>query len=157
HVETSMLPEAARRLIDDVLSKGAAQAEADLPKNTKRIYDSLDRNFGVLSLSETPTNTLLWGYYGDGGRGFLIAFDPPHKWFWAQQEPRDDFRHLRRVVYVSQRAPRYLTQTDGTDALYTKQLEWEHEKEWRIIRNFNQAAVKLGADAYGKDVLLFAI
>ena len=31
------------------------------------------------------------------------------------------------------------------------------EREWRIIRNFNDAAQKEGADQYGKEVLLFAI
>jgi len=156
-IESSLPSDVARQLIDDVMSKGAIQADADLPQNAKKIYDSLDNNFGLLSLSESPTNTLLWGYYGDGGRGFLIHFNPSHKWFWAQQEANDDFRHLRRVVYVSERSPRYLAETNATDALYTKGLEWEHEKEWRIIRNFKDAIVKLGPDAYGKDVLLFAI
>jgi len=97
------------------------------------------------------------GYYGDGGYGFLIHFDPRHKWFWAQRDARDDFRHLRRVTYLSERPPKYLVDTNGNDALYTKGLEWEHEKEWRIIRNFNDAASKAGPDQYGKDVLLFAI
>lgn len=97
------------------------------------------------------------GYYGDGGYGFLIHFDPNHKWFWAQKEARDDFRHLRQVIYVSERPAKYVSETNGTDALYSKGVEWEHEKEWRIIRNFNDAVVKTGPDQYGKDVLLFAI
>jgi DUF2971 family protein len=156
-VEQSLPSHVAAQLIDDVLRKGVAQAEEALPQNEKKIHDSLDRNFGVLSLSETPTNSLLWGYYGDGGYGFLIHFDPRHKWFWAQQNARDDFRHLRRVTYLSERPPKYLVDTNGNDALYTKGLEWEHEKEWRIIRNFNDAASKAGPDQYGKDVLLFAI
>jgi hypothetical protein len=50
-----------------------------------------------------------------------------------------------------------LVDTNENDALYTKGLEWEHEREWRIIRNFNEAALKIGPDQYGKDVLLFAI
>jgi hypothetical protein len=154
----SMLPsDVAERLIDEVISKGVVQAEATLPQNAKKIYASLDYNFGILSLSETPTNSLLWGYYGDGGYGFLIHFDPCHKWFWGRQEAKDDFRHLRRVVYAPERPPKYLADTSANDALYTKGLEWEHEREWRIIRNFNDAALNLGPDQYGKDVLLFAI
>jgi hypothetical protein len=139
------------------MAKAVVQAEASLPHNAKRIYDALDKNFGILSLSETPTEPLLWGYYGDGGYGFLIHFDPCHKWFWAQKEARDDFRHLRRVIYVEDRAPKFLVETSGTDVLYTKDLEWQHEKEWRIIRNFNDAAANVGPDQYGKDLLLFAI
>jgi hypothetical protein len=138
-------------------SKGALQAEAGLPQNAKKIYDSLDKNFGVLSLSETPTDSLLWGYYGDGGYGFLIRFDPQHQWFWAQQNEQDDFRHLRQVAYVATRGTKYVVEIKGGDALYNKGIEWEHEREWRIIRNFNDAAQKVGADQYGKEVLLFAI
>ena len=89
--------------------------------------------------------------------GFLIRFDPQHKWFWAQQTEEDDFRHLRQVIYVSERAPKYVLEIKGGDALYAKGIEWEHEREWRIIRNFNDAARKVGPDQYGKDVLLFAI
>ena len=73
------------------------------------------------------------------------------------KEPNDDFRHLRRVSYSERPDPKYLVDTNANEVLYTKGLEWEHEREWRIIRNFNDAAVKVGPDKYGKDVLLFAI
>jgi hypothetical protein len=155
--EQSLRSDRAAQIIDDVMSRGVAQAEATLPQSTEKIYDLLDNNFGVLSLSEIPNDPLLWGYYGDGGYGFLIQFDPAHKWFWARQGPNDDFRHLRRVVYLSERPTKYLVDTSGADLLYSKGIEWEHEKEWRIIRNFNEAARKVGPDQYGKDVLLFAI
>jgi hypothetical protein len=156
-VERSLPSNLAAQLIDDVMSRGAKEAEAALPENAKKIYETLDRNFGILSLSETPTDSLLWGYYGDGGYGFLVQFDPQHKWFWAQKAANDDFRHLRPVIYIGERPSKYLIETNPNDGLYTKGLEWEHEKEWRIIRNFNDAAVKVSPDQYGKDVLLFAI
>ena len=94
--------------------------------------------------AETPTDSLLWGYYGDGGYGFLIRFDPQHEWFWAQENEHDDFRHLRQVLYVSARAPKYVLEIKGGDALYSKGIEWEHEREWWIIRNFNDTAQKVG-------------
>jgi hypothetical protein len=71
-------------MIDNVISRAAVEAEAALPQNAKKVYDSLDRNFGVLSLSETPIDSLLWGYYSDGGYGFLIHLDPQHAWFCAK-------------------------------------------------------------------------
>lgn len=156
-VERSLPSPLAAELIDDIMAKAVVQAEASLPHNAQKIYDRLDTNFGILSLSETATEPLLWGYYGDGGYGYLIHFDPSHKWFWAQKEDKDDFRHLRRVVYVADRSAKLLVCTTGDDLLYTKDFEWQHEKEWRIIRNFNDAAAKVGPDQYGKDVLLFAI
>ena len=66
-IETRLPTNIAAEMIDNVISKSALQAEAASPQNAKKIYDSLDKNFGVLSLSETPTDSLLWGYYGDGG------------------------------------------------------------------------------------------
>src|SRR5262249_7209673 len=120
-------------------------------------YETLDKNFGILSLSETPTDPLLWGYYGDGGYGFLFHFDPNHKWFCAQKKGDDGFRHFRPGIYVVDRSAKFLVETTDDDTLYTKDLEWQHEKEWRIIRNLNDAVAKVGPDPYGKDVLLFAI
>lgn len=157
HVEESLPADRSTQLIDEVMAEAAARAEANFSQSAQKLYNALDKNFGILSLSEMPTNSLLWAYYADGGYGFLIHFDPSHKWFWAKKEDRDDFRHLRRVLYVSERVPKYAMELNGNDALYSKGLEWEHEKEWRIIRNFNDAAVRLGPDQYGKDVLLFDI
>lgn len=99
----------------------------------------------------------MWERYAENGQGFLIEFDPTHPRFWAKVEERDDLRHLRRVSYVSNRSESYLFDTTGQDYLYTKETSWAYEKEWPIIRNFNDAAVKVGPDDKGKDVLLFTI
>jgi hypothetical protein len=143
----------AEKMIDDVISDGADDAE----KNRDNYYKTLDENFGLLSLSEIATDKLMWSHYADGGRGFLIEFNPKHPWFSAKKAENDDFRQLRRVIYVASRPPKYLKDATGTEVLYTKGQEWEYEKEWRIIRNFNDAASKVGPDGNGKDVLLFAI
>lgn len=75
----------------------------------------------------------------------------------GQKRRTDGFRHLRRVAYASSRPAKYLLDATDDDYLYTKNHEWEHEREWRIIRNFNDAATKCGQDNSGKDILLFAI
>lgn len=133
------------------------QAERDLPKTLKKIYDMTDRNFGILSLSEDPTSACMWRRYADEGRGFLAEFDPSHSWFRQKIQQDDDFRHLRRVEYAANRAPTFLFAASAQDYLYTKEERWECEKEWRIILNFNSAACRAGKDTKGADVLLFAI
>jgi hypothetical protein len=121
------------------------------------VFDVLDHNFGILSLSETPIDVRMWGHYADGGRGFLIEFDPKHSWFHAKREKRDGFRHMRQVIYVSSRPDNYLLDVTD-DFMYTKWEAWRDEREWRILRCFNDAAKKCNAhDPYGNDVLLFAI
>ena len=122
------------------------------------MFDVLDQNFGVLSLSEASTDVRMWGHYADGGRGFLIEFNPKHSWLQAKREERDSFRHIRQVVYVSSRPDKFLLDVTDLDFLYTKWGVWRDEREWRIIRCFNDAAEKCTAhDPYGNDVLLFAI
>jgi hypothetical protein len=141
----------------ELIPRGAEQIEQLFPTTVRTIYEKLDANMGILSLSETPTNVLMWSHYAEGGRGVLIEFSPTHPWFWCQRSQDDDFHHLRRVKYPSSRPPKFLFDTEGEDLLYTKDKDWEHEREWRIIRSFNDAASHLGPDTYGKTVHLFAI
>ena len=156
-IERTYPPDIAQQFLKKAVSKGAHDAEDSFPKSVRLMYEKLDANFGILSLSDIPTDTLMWSHYADGGRGFLIDFDPKHSWFWDKKEERDGFRHLRRVAYASSRPAKYLLDATDDDYLYTKNHEWEHEREWRIIRNFNDAATKCGQDNSGKDILLFAI
>jgi hypothetical protein len=71
-------PDKAEKLIAEVVSDYADVVEANYDKSVKEVYRQLDRNFGVLSVSEVPTSPLMWSHYADGGRGFLIEFDPQH-------------------------------------------------------------------------------
>jgi hypothetical protein len=154
----TLLPETeVERIIQESMVESASKVEAGFELTREKIYQRLDENFGILSLSESPTQKLLWGHYADGDRGYLLEFNAAHSWFWQKREERDGFRHLRPVKYVEFREAKYLFDLTDDDVLYTKYRDWEYEKEWRIIQNFNAASVKMGPDDYGKDVLLFAI
>jgi hypothetical protein len=44
------------------------------------------------------------------------------------------------------------------EVLYTKSDSWKHEQEWRIVRSFNDAKVKMEKlDPYGNEILLFDV
>jgi hypothetical protein len=77
--------------------------------------------------------------------------------FGLKGKENDDFRHLQKVLYATEREVKYLFEITAAEFLYTKGHTWEYEKEWRIIRNFNDAAINAGSDCKGKDILLFAI
>jgi len=155
----------AGQVINEMASNGADNLEKSFRegKIVRDLYARYDREYGLLSLSETLTSKLMWSFYCDGGRGVVIEFAPIDAWFNDKAADNDSFHHLRKVRYVGEREPMYLldTTTDvdkREDAvLYTKTSEWEFEKEWRIIRNFTEAKEKLGPDDYGKDVWLFEI
>lgn len=141
----------------EYISKMVDDAERNLPRAIKTIYEMNDKNFGILSLSEESTNVCMWERYADQGRGFLVEFDPSHSWFRQKIAEDDDLRHLRHVSYVADRTPSYLFAISAQDYLYTKEIKWNYEKEWRMILNFNSAACKVGKDNTGTDILLFAI
>lgn len=146
-------PDEAKQLVS-----GAADAvEANFEGSVQKVYETLDRNFGILSLSENPASSLMWSFYGDGGRGGVLEFDPENPWFDIRKAENDSFRHLRRVSYVEDRPANYLLSPSAESVLYTKFREWSFEQEWRIIRNFNDAAELAGKDSYATDVLLFDI
>ena len=161
-----ILPEALEQICPGLLEQCLASFIPECVRQTKlkhennphAVFDVLDQNFGILSLSETSTEVRMWGHYADGGRGFLIEFDPKHSWLQAKREERDSFRHIRQVIYVSSRPDKSLLNVTDLDFLYTKWDVWRDEREWRILRCFNDAAKKCTAhDPYGNDVLLFAI
>ena len=133
------------------------QGEQNLAQIIRTIYETNNKNFGILSLSELQTSPPMWDRYADHGRGFLVEFDASHSWFRQKIAQDDDLRHLRRISYVADRTPTYLLAVTAQDYLYTKETKWEYEKEWRIILNFNGAACNVGKDNTGTDVLLFAI
>ncbi len=148
----------AEILLQTTAHKFAEAVKSRHERNPNAVFDETDTNFGILSLTENSTDVRMWGHYGDGGRGFLIEFDPKHPWFHAKKEERDSFRHMRQVNYVSSRPAKYLLDVTELDFLYTKWNVWQDEREWRIIRSFNDAAKKLEAtDPYGNEILLFAI
>jgi len=155
----------ADQVINEMASNGADNLEKSFQegKIVRDLYAKYDRDYGLLSLSETLTSKLMWSFYCDGGRGVVIEFAPSDAWFNGKTADNDSFHHLRKVRYVDEREPMYLldTKTDvdkREDAvLHTKTSEWEFEKEWRIIRNFTEAKEKVGPDDYGKDVWLFEI
>lgn len=87
----------------------------------------------VLCLCESPKDLLMWSHYGDEHKGIVIGFDTEHTVFNQKMNNSDEFRHLRRVVYVDERPNINLVDTKAEAMLLTKGKVWEYEHEWRII------------------------
>lgn len=102
------------------------------PDRLEKLVDEIQKMSGmvqgVLSLSATCTNVLMWSHYCDSHRGFVIEFDRNHPYFG---------RHIHQVKYTVER-PKFdpnLTRHDG--ALFqTKSKDWEYEQEWRRYEAF---------------------
>lgn len=84
---------------------------------------------GVLCLTTSKDNILMWAHYADSHKGICIGFDSGAAPFSA----------TRRVEYSDERA-QIAPKTAGEDerliqlALLTKSLHWSYEEELRVIK-----------------------
>jgi hypothetical protein len=117
----------------------ALQARIDAIQNAhglRRIMlEQAARSVGVLSLSATNDNLLMWAHYTEQHTGFVIGFDTAQDG-WAESgllngppgEPSE-------IVYSDTRpAPVNITDTTPEHIWYMKSSEWKYEQEWRVTR-----------------------
>lgn len=103
--------------------------------NYNRSQKYLKDNFGVCSLSEDPTNFVMWSFYGDYHRGFCVGLDSERLIkFYETFDPYLIF--LEKVNYTEDGLT--FNHSDFVDVNYvkflsTKSEDWSYEKEWRLI------------------------
>jgi hypothetical protein len=100
--------------------------------------EAANKSTGVLCLSEIADSLLMWSHYADRHRGIVIEFDADQATFNCRRGPKDEFYHLRQVVY-SEARPSTLDHHDGTTVLLTKAPDWAYEREWRIFKLLKDA------------------
>lgn len=86
------------------------------------------KNLRISCLTKEATNILMWAYYADGQKGICIEFDP-------SKDPLF-FENLREVKYRTKLATINKgcgEELDYSEILITKAMQWQHEKEWRVI------------------------
>lgn len=103
------------------------------------MYENLDRLVGVLCLTEENDNALMWAHYAESHKGVALGFNAEESYFERRINEQDDFRHLERVTYKEQPTVQFATLEDGREILYTKNLDWEYEKEWRMVMPLEKA------------------
>ncbi|MBS9930327.1 DUF2971 domain-containing protein [Vibrio alginolyticus] len=98
------------------------------------------KRFGVLCLTETKSNLLMWSHYADSHRGFVVGFDVSHPFF--NQSLTCDFIELneflgkvKRVKYDNIRP----SSNNPTDWIYTKSNDWIYEKEHRMLMSLESS------------------
>jgi hypothetical protein len=131
----------------ELIASGTVMLQSASDSMPDLIFNRLAQGSGILSLTEDPTNPPMWAHYADNQSGFVLQFDDAHEWFRQRRSDSDDFRHLRKVSYVSAPESRYIMDLDAADILYSKSAEWQYEREWRIIRSLEEASV-IDGDVY---------
>jgi hypothetical protein len=114
-------------------------------RRSKRIlFELFCRMSGVLSLTERCDSLLMWAHYARSHEGFVVGFDLS-QWDVTEGPGRgaSPQGHLRKVAYSEIRpSSRYLLELSYDEMFFTKSIEWEYEKEWRVIKTLD---VKLEA------------
>jgi hypothetical protein len=112
------------------------------PTFGRDFQERFGERFGILSLSETPTSLLMWAHYADCHRGLVFEFDASHL-FFHQRTSAGVIGKLRQVVYAVARPAivaydpsvpaEELADRLIADLLLTKGVDWQYEREWRLI------------------------
>ena len=117
--------------------EGLVPRVADAPVHLNRPVGSVADEIGVFCLSEKFDQIRMWSHYARKHRGFCLKFRVPCTANAAGPYHQDNlFLRAMRIMY-SDELPivrPFDTPQDRLQAmLLTKSLEWQYEREWRII------------------------
>jgi hypothetical protein len=121
------------------------------PVPSKQAIDKIrkiDEVFGILSLSMTADNLLLWAHYASEHRGVAVEIDPRDHAFNRHTSQYRSFERAAQVRYSATR-PR-IPETDEIlfEHFFVKSPEWAYEQEYRIVRKFESALQTIDAQPF---------
>jgi hypothetical protein len=147
------IPEAAFTLPVDYWRRPepdpASPAESMVPsKGAIEKIGAIDKSFGILALSMTPDNLLLWAHYADDHRGLAVEIDPGDPQFDRHAGDARNFERAHPVTYSAERP--LIPETDEIlfDNFFVKSPEWSYEQEYRIVRKFESAVETIGTPPF---------
>jgi hypothetical protein len=106
----------------------------------RRQSDWFGKTMGILCLSETANNLLMWSHYTDSHKGFIIEFDPRNPFFYKPDKPVGiHCGHLEQVEYPETEnrpefTPRGKDFHSMSSMFITKSIHWNYEQEWRVFQ-----------------------
>ena len=136
------LEEFKNKLHDDMKSKNIdliSQFQSYRPTLIKSIDSELNKNIGMLCLTEDEKNMRMWSLYAESHKGFVLEFNHENIFFNHQKSNQDELRILRKVEYVEDRPSLNIYGTDGIKFFLTKSKDWSYEKEWRMLMPLKEA------------------
>lgn len=109
---------------------------------------------GVLSLTKSPFNLLMWAHYADEHKGAVIEIDVDEL---AREPKREgEVQCLAEVIYQDKRIDILAEKIPPWSTLIYKSQSWSYEQEWRFIRSVD-ALQKKTETVYTIDVPSTAI
>ncbi|HEX7763603.1 MAG TPA: DUF2971 domain-containing protein [Cellvibrio sp.] len=125
----------------------------------KQGMGKINNSLGILSLSESWNNPLMWSHYTDSHQGLCIGFNSKHSFFAVNKIGETKQGMIALPVKYSDRrfvlTAKKMNMKDVHDVLYVKSIDWKYEKEVRVIATLDKA-VKI-VDATPFNISLFNV
>ena len=129
------------------------------------LMSAMNREIGILCLTEKRDNLLMWAHYASNHTGFVIAFDENHSFFDQRKRENEIRGHLKKVRYSMKRPevtlfdPSLSNQENMDrwikDIFWVKSQHWKYEQEWRMSNTLRDCQRIVQSDSY--DIHLFSI
>ena len=101
---------------------------------------------GILSLSKTRNNLLMWSHYSKNHSGYVIGFDANHEFF---NRTNKKYKQPGKVYKVTHAYSRNRKIENINDWYFHKSIDWKYEKEYRMILPLNECDKVLKHDVDG--------
>lgn len=143
-------------------AKGAALSAA-----RESIPNNIDAAVGILSLTNSLDNLLMWAHYADSHKGMVIEFNGEHEFFnrrvvdsqntlGLDADLRKEYGFLRPVKYDKNRPALTVSEIKDFSQLLVKSDDWAYEEEVRLLMPLPKADRVISGD-HGGNIHLFAI
>jgi hypothetical protein len=130
----------AKSFVCDLIKGIASMDDPSFRSETVHMLTQMvNKEIGILCLTEKMDNLLMWAHYSSNHTGFVIQFDEKHPFF----DRGSEIGHLKKVRYSITRPE--VTLLDPTlsdmehihqwinDIFCVKSEHWQYEQEWRMI------------------------
>jgi len=95
------------------------------------IIDSLSKDIGILCLSGTNANLVMWGHYANNHKGIVVEFDKNHS-FFSNSTELELLHKLKQVIYADTRPTVSSDEWYSEKIFLTKSKYWKYEDEYRM-------------------------
>lgn len=149
-------------IVKKFLDTNIGSIESDFTKEIMpAIEDGFHKSIGILCLTEDVNNNLMWAHYSNMNKGFALQLNVQQKYFYDDQNGLP----ISPVEYteVPYKIDNLLDSVKSDPHLafsmmtFNKSIDWEYEREWRMIRPLQQAEDTSITDVNGFTVYLHHI
>lgn len=96
-------------------------------------------DIGILSLSETHTNLVMWAHYADCHIGIVLELDESHPFFYSAPQNCYLLHSIKKVEYIDARLAITSDEWGSVEKTFlTKSKDWSSEIEYRMSILFDE-------------------